>query len=42
MGYSQTDLASLKGIHGVLVFIHLVTVGQNEQTSDTAFPSPSA
>ncbi len=42
MGYSQTDLTSLKGIHGMLVFICLVTVGQNEQKSDTAFLSLSA
>ena len=41
MDYSQTDLAPLKGIHGVLVLIHLVIVGQNGQKSDTAFPSPS-
>ncbi len=38
MNYSQTDLASLKGVHGVLVLVFLVTVGRNGQKNDTAFP----
>ena len=41
MNYSQTDLAFLKGVHGVLVPVLLVTVGQNGQKNDTAFPFPS-
>ncbi len=38
MNYSQTDLVSLRRVHKVLVLIFLVTVGQNGQKNDTAFP----
>ena len=41
MSYSQTDLASLKGVHGVLVLVLWVTIERNGQKNDTVFLSPS-